>query len=144
MNSCMWKVVYCNTEENKPNWFQELYQKHLYFQVEFANGVDTAAIVITVTADSFPELDETSTIQLTSIVNPGTTHPGRGARISEVNSAASLTVLANDSPHGVFAWTLNSLFSVVNEPEGSQPSGTVVLHVLREQGSTGAVNIRYR
>ncbi|XP_038076858.1 adhesion G-protein coupled receptor V1-like isoform X2 [Patiria miniata] len=112
--------------------------------VEFADGVSTAAIVITVTADSFPELDETSTIQLTSIVNPGTTHPGRGAMISDTDSTALLTVLANDSPHGVFAWTLNSLFSVVNEPEGSQPSASVVLHILREQGSLGAVNVRYK
>ncbi|XP_022110249.1 G-protein coupled receptor 98-like isoform X2 [Acanthaster planci] len=111
---------------------------------EFADGVSTAAIVITITSDALPELDETSIIQLTSVVNPGTMRPGRGAIISNTDSRATLTVLANDSPHGVVAWTLNSLVSVVGEPEGAQPSASVILHVLREQGSMGAINIRYK
>ncbi|XP_041464132.1 adhesion G-protein coupled receptor V1-like [Lytechinus variegatus] len=112
-------------------------------QIEFQDGVATAPLVITVLADDIPELDETSTIRLTRVVNPGTTRPGRGATISPSTGSAELRVLANDSPHGVFAWNLESLYTAVDEPEGSQGSRSVTLYLTREQGFTGVVNVYY-
>ncbi|XP_072038274.1 adhesion G-protein coupled receptor V1-like [Amphiura filiformis] len=113
-------------------------------QVDFAHGVSTAAIVITVSADTEPELDEITFIQLTRIVNSGSPDPNRGATISPEFNTARMTILANDSPHGVFSWTLESLFNAVYEPEGSQPPSTVTLSVQREQGSIGQVQVYYK
>ncbi|XP_030832667.1 adhesion G-protein coupled receptor V1 isoform X3 [Strongylocentrotus purpuratus] len=112
-------------------------------QIEFLDGVSTAPLVITILADDIPELDETSTIRLTRIINPGTTRTDRGATISSSTSAAELRVLANDSPHGVFAWNLESLYTAVDEPEGSQGSRSVTMYMTREQGFTGVVNVYY-
>ena len=100
--------------------------------------------MITVLADDLPELDETSFIQLTRIVNPGTTRTDRGATISSTANTAEFRVLANDSPHGVFAWNVESLYTAVDEPEGSQGTRSVTLYMTREQGFTGMVNVYYR
>ena len=120
------------------------FSRQSLFQIEFLDGVSTAPLVITILADDIPELDETSTIRLTRIINPGTTRTDRGATISSSSSAAELRVLANDSPHGVFAWNLESLYTAVDEPEGSQGSRSVTMYMTREQGFTGVVNVYYR
>ncbi len=116
----------------------------IYLQVDFAHGVATAAIVITVAADTEPELDEITFIQLTQVISSGSPDPSRGATISSEFNTARMTVLANDSPHGVFSWTLESLFNSVFEPEGSQPPSIVTLNVQREQGSIGEVRVFYK
>ncbi|XP_071506649.1 adhesion G-protein coupled receptor V1-like [Diadema antillarum] len=112
-------------------------------QIEFLDGASTAPLVLTILADDLPELDETSTITLTRVVNPGTARTDRGAVISPTGNVAELTVLANDSPHGVFAWNTESLYTAVDEPEGSQGTRAVVLYLIREQGFTGMVNVYY-
>ncbi|XP_071965307.1 adhesion G-protein coupled receptor V1-like isoform X2 [Antedon mediterranea] len=111
-------------------------------QIEFPDGVSTAVIVITIKADSTPELDETVFVSLVRVVNPGTPHSDRGAVISSTDYTAKMTILANDSPHGVFAWSVGSLFTSVSEPEG-QTSFTVGLQVIREQGLQGTVSVSY-
>ncbi|XP_033109462.1 adhesion G-protein coupled receptor V1-like [Anneissia japonica] len=111
-------------------------------QIEFRDGVSSAAIVITIKADSTPELDETVFISLVRVVNPGTPHSDRGAVISSTDYTARMIILANDSPHGVFAWSLGSLFTSVPEPEG-HTSVTIGLQVIREQGVQGTVLVRY-
>ncbi|PIK47201.1 putative G protein coupled receptor 98-like protein isoform X1 [Apostichopus japonicus] len=61
--------------------------------------------------------------QLTEVVNPGTSRAGRGAVMRSDDNTATLTVTANDSPHGVFGWSIDSLYAItMNEPEGSQSS----------------------
>ncbi|XP_077988560.1 adhesion G-protein coupled receptor V1-like [Glandiceps talaboti] len=113
-------------------------------QIEFPDGIATAAIYIYIMADVEPELDELSYIQLTQVVTSGSSHPGRGATISETGNTARLTVAANDSPHGVIAWDLNSLSVTVDEPDQGDSSATVTLKIIREQGSQGSVIITYR
>ena len=50
-------------------------------QVEFADGQSVATITITIRDDTLPEIDETTLITLTDIVEPGTDLPGKGAVI---------------------------------------------------------------
>ena len=50
-------------------------------QVEFADGQSAATITITIRDDTLPEIDETTLITLTDIVEPGTDLPGKGAVI---------------------------------------------------------------
>lgn len=56
------------------------------------------------------------------------------------NRVARLTVLASDSPHGVVYWELASV--EVAEPEGTD--STVLLNIIREQGTLGDIQISYR
>lgn len=78
------------------------------------------------------------------MVNPGTAREGRGAVIGADDNTAALTVVANDSPHGVFGWSIDSLYAITDEPEGSQTTRLVTLFLTREQGRTGRVNVYYR
>ena len=54
-------------------------------------------------------------------------------------STCRLTVLANDSPHGVVMWEKTVVLT--GEPDGSD--GTVPLQVVRRQGSRGHITIHY-
>ncbi|XP_070543508.1 adhesion G-protein coupled receptor V1-like isoform X2 [Ptychodera flava] len=112
-------------------------------QIEFPDGLATAVIYLNIMADAEPELDEVSYIQLTRVVQSGTALPGRGATISSTEDMARLTVIANDSPHGVIAWSLDSLRMTVDEPEQEDFTATVTLKITREQGSQGTVSVTY-
>nr|XP_006812422.1 PREDICTED: G protein coupled receptor 98-like protein isoform X1 [Saccoglossus kowalevskii] len=112
-------------------------------QIEFPDGIATAAIYINVLADITPELDEVSYIQLTQVITAGTVLPGRGAIISRTQDTGRLTVLANDSPHGVVAWDYDSLSKSIDEPIQDGSSATVTLNMVREQGSEGSIIITY-
>ncbi len=136
------------------------------FQVEFADGQTVATITITIRDDTQAEVDERSVITLTEILEPGTDLPGKGAVIGKtvicheqsfvpqiaaslalcnpVSSAgsarsATLTVLANDSPHGVVSWERSKY--VTPEPDGSD--AVVTLHVVRQQGSEGHIRVAF-
>ena len=52
---------------------------------------------------------------------------------------ARLTVLANDSPHGVVAWELTSYD--IDEPEDTDT--TLTLHIVRRQGAEGHIRVSY-
>ena len=54
-------------------------------------------------------------------------------------STASLTVLANDSPHGVVSWEKSSY--ITTEPEGTD--STTMLHIVRQQGSQGHIRVSF-
>ena len=55
-------------------------------QVEFADGQSVATITITIRDDTLPEIDETSLITLTEVLEPGTNLPGKGAIIGKIFS----------------------------------------------------------
>ena len=54
-------------------------------------------------------------------------------------SSSRVTVMANDSPHGVVAWERSSY--ITTEPEGTDT--TTMLHVVRTQGTLGTIRVGY-
>ena len=52
---------------------------------------------------------------------------------------ARLTVLANDSPHGVVAWEEPNYD--IDEP--TDTDATLTLHIVRRQGSEGHIRVSY-
>ena len=61
-----------------------------------------------------------------------------GATIGD-KAVATLTVLANDSPHGVVRW--EQLTYVTTEPMGTD--STISLNILRQQGQVGHIRVAY-
>lgn len=93
-------------------------------------------------ADSVPELNEVTTVSLTSIVEsgiPGGTNQSRGARLLPGGTEAVITVQANDDPHGVISWF--PVMVLVDEQEGS--NNVLQLIIVREFGAVGAVIISF-
>ncbi|EGD75586.1 NOTCH2 protein [Salpingoeca rosetta] len=64
----------------------------------FEPGSDTAAIVISITDDAIPEVDEGFTVSLQSVTVAG------ALLVSDLNALrADVTIVANDDPHGVIS-----------------------------------------
>ena len=61
----------------------QLLNAFLLLQIEFPEGQAFATITLTVRDDDIAELQETTYIQLTQVVQSGTTLPGRGAYIGK-------------------------------------------------------------
>ena len=59
--------------------------------------------------------------------------------LSGDRAAAKLTVLANDSPHGVVSWEVMNYD--VEEPTDTDT--TLTLHIVRKQGSEGHIRVSY-
>ncbi|XP_053406314.1 adhesion G-protein coupled receptor V1-like [Mercenaria mercenaria] len=106
--------------------------------IEIPTGHSTATISITIRDDDIAELQEVTYIQLTQVVDTGTTLPGRGAQIGE-NKIGKLIVMANDSPYGVVKWSQVTV--TTTEPEGSDK--VVILYISREQGLAGDLQVTY-
>ena len=111
-------------------------------QVTFADGVSSAFLTFTIKHDELPELNEVTTVTLTKITENGVPEGGdedRGATLISGRSSSVITVSANDDPHGVFVWSFNHI-----EVEEEELDSTVLLYILREFGTIGAVAINYR
>ena len=67
-----------------PALFQQIKFVISLRQVEFADGQTVATITITIRDDTLPEIDETTLITLTEIIEPGTNLPGKGAIIGTI------------------------------------------------------------
>ncbi|CAH1797156.1 unnamed protein product [Owenia fusiformis] len=106
-------------------------------QVEFAAGQSVSTITISVKDDVLPELQEAWTITLDEVIESGSSQESRGARIG-TNSVALLSVLANDSPHGVVSWELPTVSTI--EPA---TTSTVTAYILRQQGTKGTIQVFY-
>ncbi|XP_041376199.1 adhesion G-protein coupled receptor V1-like [Gigantopelta aegis] len=107
-------------------------------RVEFANGQAVSTISLTIRDDDVAEFAEVTFIQLVEVIEKGTDLPGRGAVIG-TNAASKVTVLANDSPHGVVSWE-KALVST-KEPIGTDLP--VTLYIVREQGGKGQLQISF-
>ncbi len=59
--------------------------------------------------------------------------------IPGVKTTSKVTVLANDSPHGVVFWETS--LTTMMEPEGTDL--TLKLNVIREQGSEGTIRVLF-
>ncbi|XP_075069096.1 adhesion G-protein coupled receptor V1 [Mixophyes fleayi] len=107
--------------------------------VTFSEGQALTTITITVIADNIAELEETVTVILTKVTTMNIQDSRKGAILDPVRSKAVLTILPNDSPHGVIGWHVSSYTVKVNEPEG-YPTVTT-LQITREQGFVGDISI---
>ncbi|XP_068103893.1 adhesion G-protein coupled receptor V1 [Hyperolius riggenbachi] len=107
--------------------------------VTFSEGQTLTTITVTVVADDIAELAETVTVILTKVTTMNIKDPRKGAILDPEKSKAVLTILPNDSPHGVIGWHVNSLSLTVNEPEGNIT--IITLQVTREQGFIGDVGV---
>ncbi|XP_035665839.1 adhesion G-protein coupled receptor V1-like [Branchiostoma floridae] len=109
-------------------------------QVVFLDGERYSVLTLSILADSLPELAETYIITLTNITESGSQRPDRGSQLNPQRSSVLLTILPNDSPHGVVGWTSDSLRVIVPETERQS---TVTLTIGREQGTLGDLQISY-
>ncbi|KAM3940659.1 adhesion G-protein coupled receptor V1 isoform 2-T2 [Leptodactylus fuscus] len=107
--------------------------------VTFSEGQALTTIAITVVADNIAELAETVMVVLTKVTTMNIQDPHRGAILDPNRSAAVLTILPNDSPHGVVGWHKNSFSVKVDEPEVNQV--IITLQITREQGFVGDIAI---
>ncbi|XP_063820072.1 adhesion G-protein coupled receptor V1 [Pseudophryne corroboree] len=107
--------------------------------VTFSEGQALATITITVIADNIAELEETVTVILTKVTTLNIPDSRRGAILDPKRSMAVLTILPNDSPHGVIGWHFSSITVKVDEPEATPT--VIALQISREQGFVGDIAI---
>ncbi|XP_041793349.1 adhesion G-protein coupled receptor V1 isoform X2 [Chelmon rostratus] len=110
--------------------------------VTFSEGQSMAIISLTVIADGVPELRESVTITLMDVTTVGLQDLRQAAVIDKQRAQALLTILPNGSPYGVIGWHLDSQFTLTQEPERIPVN--VTLSIVREQGSSGEVEIHYQ
>ncbi|XP_044053980.1 adhesion G-protein coupled receptor V1 isoform X2 [Siniperca chuatsi] len=110
--------------------------------VTFSEGQSVAIISLTVIADGVPELRESVTITLMDVTTVGLRDLRQAAVIDKQRAQAILTILPNGSPYGVIGWHLDSQFTQTQEPQ--RVPVNVTLSIVREQGSSGEVEIHYQ
>ncbi|XP_034025926.1 adhesion G-protein coupled receptor V1 isoform X1 [Thalassophryne amazonica] len=110
--------------------------------VTFSEGQSVAVISLAVIADGVPELQESVTITLIDVTTVGLQDLQQAAVIDKERARALLTILPNGSPYGVIGWHLDSQFVLTQEPH--RVPVNVTLSIVREQGSSGEVAIRYK
>ncbi|KAK0155883.1 G-protein coupled receptor 98 [Merluccius polli] len=110
--------------------------------VLFSEGQSVADITLSVVADGVAEVSEHVTVTLMDVTTVGLEEPLQAATIDARRAHALLTILANGSPYGVIGWHMDSLFTGTQEPARSPVN--VSLSIVREQGSSGDVAVRYQ
>jgi len=78
----------------------------------FEEGEVMKTVVLVVSADALPELDETIVVSLTT--------PTNGAVLSADNSSVTIIILANDGVAGVVGFTPQSRSAVVGEGQRAE------------------------
>ncbi|XP_057687080.1 adhesion G-protein coupled receptor V1 isoform X4 [Corythoichthys intestinalis] len=109
--------------------------------VTFSEGQSVAVIPLTVLADGVAELSESVTVTLMDVTTLELQDIQQAAVIDGLRARALLTILPNGSPYGVIGWHLDSRITPTQEPQGFPINLT--LSIVREQGSTGEVEIHY-
>ncbi|KAK1892564.1 Adhesion G-protein coupled receptor V1, partial [Dissostichus eleginoides] len=96
-------------------------------------------------ADIYPTsgvLMESVTIALMDVTTVGLTDLRQAATIDQRRARALINILPNGSPYGVIGWHLDSQFTLTQEPQRFPVN--VTLSIVREQGSSGEVEIHYQ
>ncbi|XP_069483725.1 adhesion G-protein coupled receptor V1 isoform X2 [Ambystoma mexicanum] len=97
--------------------------------ITFGIGQRKANITVQVSTDDVPELDKTLSVSITNVSN---------GRLG-VRTTATLTVLANDDPYGLF------IFPLINRPmRVDEATQNITLTILRLHGLMGTVMVTYR
>ncbi|XP_058280172.1 adhesion G-protein coupled receptor V1 [Hirundo rustica] len=110
--------------------------------ITFSEGQALSTITLTILADSIAELSEAVEITLTRVTTVDVQDTTKGAVIDPERARAVLSILPSDSPHGVIAWHMESLFVKITEPEGQENLTTVTLQIVREQGFVGDLAVQ--
>ncbi|XP_077943744.1 adhesion G-protein coupled receptor V1 [Gasterosteus aculeatus] len=110
--------------------------------VIFSEGQSVANISLTVIADGVPELRESVTITLVDVTTVGLQDLRQAAVIDKQRALALLTIRPNGSPYGIIGWHPNSQLTLTQEPQ--RVPVNVTLSIVREQGSSGEVEIHYQ
>ena len=108
----------------------------------FLSGQSVSTLTLTVLADTMPELNEVTRVSLTGISENGVPSGGdqsRGATIITGQSTSFITVTANDAPHGVVSWAVNT----TNTAELEGVDSMIELVIVREFGTIGDIIISY-
>uniref|UniRef100_A0A8C9WGZ3 Adhesion G-protein coupled receptor V1 n=1 Tax=Scleropages formosus TaxID=113540 RepID=A0A8C9WGZ3_SCLFO len=113
-----------------------------YGEVTFRESQAMATLMLTVLADTIPELAEKVTITLTNVTTVGAENISKGAAINPQHVHALIVIQPNGSPYGVFGWHSESLHIFTEEPEGRPNS--IMLKIIREQGFVGDVAVHFR
>ncbi|KAG7243926.1 hypothetical protein INR49_006081 [Caranx melampygus] len=110
--------------------------------VTFSEDQSVAIISLAVIADGVPELRENVSITLIDVTTVGLQDLQQAAIIDKRRAQALVIILPNGSPYGVIGWHLDSQFTLTQEPLRTPVN--VTLSIVREQGSSGEVEIHYQ
>lgn len=106
------------------------------------SGNDTGEILVAITNDSTPELNETFAVDITAVEVIGrNVLPGNEPQIGSISSA-EVTILENDDAHGEFFLYVNTDMDSISVPEANQFS--VPLTIQRMGGTIGDVTIAWQ
>ncbi|XP_054253432.1 adhesion G-protein coupled receptor V1 [Indicator indicator] len=102
----------------------------------FADGERNKSVVVTIFDDDIPEGDEKFQLILTN--------PSLGLELGE-NTAATVTILANDDGHGVLSFNNSDHFFLREQTALHLMESVAVLNIIREppQGIFGTVTVQF-
>ena len=107
-------------------------------QISFVERSTEENLTLDILLDGIPELDELFTVRLLGTLG--------GGRLSEDNSTtmAQVTVLANESPHGLLQFSADTLELDIAEdvPVSNQTADEATLTIERMQGRFGNITVR--
>ena len=106
------------------------------------SGNDTGEILVAITNDSLPELNETFAVDINAVEVIGrNVLPENEPQIGPISSA-DVTVLENDDAHGEFFLYVNTDMDSISVPEADQFS--IPLTIQRMGGTIGDVTVAWR
>jgi len=110
---------------------------YVYFVVGVVIPSETSSVelVIGITDDTLPELDEVFSVRLTSVELLGMPEPGSVPPTLGTNVEVPITILASDGPFGTFSLT-QDLFPV-------EEGATLPIAIVREGGRLGDITVSY-
>lgn len=108
--------------------------------VVIPDGEATASIPVTIIGDAVPELDENITVTLTRVEVIGEELVGGGPVLGDITEA-TLTILENNDPRGVFAISSSDGSPLVRVTEPDSSTSGITLRVERLKGDIGQVSV---
>lgn len=106
------------------------------------SGNNSGEILIAITDDSIPELNETFIVELNTVEVIGRTVLAENEPQIESASSADVIILENDDAHGEFFLYVNTNMNTISVPEANE--FTVPLTVQRMGGTIGDVTIAWQ
>eukprot|EP00118_Oscarella_pearsei_P022727 m.265821 g.265821 ORF g.265821 m.265821 type:complete len:6112 (+) comp40493_c2_seq23:779-19114(+) len=98
----------------------------------FEQGVTTVDFLVGIVNDTTPEINETFTVELSSLTG--------GARFASGGGNLTVDILTNDDAHGLISFASVSLSVIVDENVTDSP---LTLNLIREKGTFGEVQVAW-
>ncbi|XP_035385851.1 adhesion G-protein coupled receptor V1 [Electrophorus electricus] len=110
--------------------------------IVFVTGEKTKPIVLEAISDQLPEFNEFYELRLTNVSGG---YPGESGKLAKNDLSASVLILLNDDPFGVFTINKDSLDQEVAEDilSADDMSSVTSFTVLRQQGTFGDVRVAW-